>query len=327
MVLAMMGCFCWIKHHLAKPALPPDYPDANASLAMKVGASVGSSGAASEVNSPESEHGGAMPYPETIPMVSLPREGLRDDARLKQIEAGVDVGEIPDALEYLSTKGYAGGAGDLVVSLVRQWAESDVEQALTWVEQNMPAGEARRQAVKDVAMLWAGTNIEGTLAWIDSLPDGDERDGAVISAAYEIARKKPVLAMELAMELPVTRNGDDLIKHIALQWASSDPQTAAQWAEGLPDEPMKARVQANIATAWGEKDPIKAAQYAVLSMSPGRAQDDAVVAIVQRWVQIDPQSAADWVSAFPAGTLSETVVENILKLWPGGESNDSIKKR
>jgi hypothetical protein len=239
-----------------------------------------------------------------------------DISRIGLIEGGVDVADIPAALEYLRSRGTVGKAGELTVALLRQWAESDVEQAARWLA-TMPAGEVRQRAVKDVATLWANKDSAAAIRWIGQLPEGEERDGAVTRAAYEIVRTEPEVAMELAIRLPVSRDGDHLVQHIALQWAEKAPQGAAAWAEGLPDDDeLKERVQANIATAWGENDPVHAARYAVLSIKPGRALDDAVVAIVQRWVQQDPDAAAQWVDAFPEGALSETAAENILKLWP-----------
>jgi hypothetical protein len=47
----------------------------------------------------------------------------------------------------------------------------------------------------------------------------------------------------------------------------------------------------------------------------GREQQDAVVGIVERWTQIDPAGAAEWVGKFSVGTLRDTAVENLVSLW------------
>ena len=62
-------------------------------------------------------------------------------------------------------------------------------------------------------------------------------------------------------------------------------------------------------------DPAAAATLAIKSVAPGKPQDDAVVGIVQRWVQQQPNDAAAWVTAFPEGPLRDTAMENVVKIW------------
>ena len=39
------------------------------------------------------------------------------------------------------------------------------------------------------------------------------------------------------------------------------------------------------------------------------------VAIVQRWVQSEPESAASWVAQFPDTPSRETTVQNLVAFW------------
>ena len=65
----------------------------------------------------------------------------------------------------------------------------------------------------------------------------------------------------------------------------------------------------------GEKDPEGAAAAALTELRLGRAQDDAVMGIVQRWTQSDPESAGAWIGKFPAGQLRDTALAEFVKLW------------
>jgi len=151
---------------------------------------------------------------------------------------------------------------------------------------------------------------------IHHLPATNERDRALLDSIYEIARTKPVEALTWAMEnAPATTAGDELIAHTAVQWAATDPQAASRWAEKVPDEELRAQLLTGIATAWGESDSLAAAELALRTLPAGRQQDDAVVGIVQRWVQTEPEAAATWVLDFPAGSLRETALENLVKIW------------
>jgi hypothetical protein len=128
-----------------------------------------------------------MPTEDAGLVVPPSKAAVEEDPRIAQIEAGVELADIPAALEYLQSKGAAGKYGDLMATLVRQLAESDLGQAVRWVEQ-MPAGEARLQAIKNVSILWAITNAVEAIEWIKELPEGEERNIALTSASYEIAR-------------------------------------------------------------------------------------------------------------------------------------------
>jgi len=244
----------------------------------------------------------------------------KEDAVLKQIEAGIELSEIPATLDYLRNRHGESNAEELALLLVRQWAEQDVEAVAKWLG-GSPSDPLQKEAVKHVAIVWALKDVPGALNWIGQLTEGEVREGALLSAGYEIVRTDPLVAMEIAVQLPVEKKSDALLQHAALQWAAIDPESAAHWAKALPEATLKERVQANIATAWGERDPALAAQYAVLGINPGRAQEDAVIAVVQRWVQRAPEAAASWVQDFPEGLLAETAAENIIKLWPGGFSD------
>ena len=131
--------------------------------------------------------------------------------------------------------------------------------------------------------------------------------------AYEAARAEPLVAIGIASELPTSPDTSALIQHAVLQWASISPTEAALWANEIADEALRERLLSHVATVWSERDPLAAASWALADIAPGRAQDDAVIGIVQRWVQIDPTAATDWVATFPEGALRETAYECIAK--------------
>jgi hypothetical protein len=132
------------------------------------------------------------------------------------------------------------------------------------------------------------------------------------AAAFEIARTNPVLALTLAAELDPGEERDEVRRHSAAQWAAFDPKSAADWAINLEEGPLRARILAETAMAWSERDPLAAVRFAMDQLDPGRAQDDAIIGIVQRWSQIEPEKARAWVSTFEAGPLKEIATENLL---------------
>lgn len=122
-------------------------------------------------------------------------------------------------------------------------------------------------------------------------------------------------ALRLAIELPASGTRNDLIVHAANQWAAGAPTAAAEWTAGILDPALRERVLSVVSTAWGGSNPMAAATLVLESLPPGKGQEDAVVGIVQRRTQTEPEQAAAWVVLFPDGALCDAGMENLVTLW------------
>ena len=203
---------------------------------------------------------------------------------------------------------------ELLSRLIRRWAEIDPRSAADWVTR-MPPGEARQQAIASVAIAWANSSLPEAIDWALKLQDENERQSGALSIAREALRTEPITALELAGQLPDSPERNEVVSQAASQWAATEPENAVEWATQINDESLRNIALSNIATVWAAADPIAAAALAVDSISPGRAQNDAVVSIVQRWVQKDAQATAAWVEQFPEGTLRDHAIEGLAQLW------------
>jgi hypothetical protein len=242
-------------------------------------------------------------------------EPALDENTVQAAADAVADGEIIMRLESLRRGPQTQANRELELRLIRRWAGKDPASAARWVSQ-MPEGVMRQNATGEIAIEWANQNLAAAVGWAWQLPDETERDNGLMAIAYEAARTDPMTSLDVAIELPTTPTRDALVQHAALQWAARSPVAAAVWAGQIKDIALRERVMATVATAWSSSDPVAAAQFAVLLLAPGKPQDDAVVGIVQRWVQKDPEAAAKWVAAFPKGVLRETATEHLIQLWP-----------
>ena len=208
------------------------------------------------------------------------------------------------------------------LQLVHRWATNDPAAAAGWAGQ-IPPGTSREGALNAVAAAWANHDFAGAIEWARQLPRESERESGLIQIAYETARTDPMQALTLAAELPATPARNDLVSHTSAQWASIDPESATEWAKQVTDDPLRQRLLSDMIPAWGESDPGAAATEAIQSLKPGREQNDAVVGVVQRWVQREPEEAATWVAAFPEGPLRDTAMEEVVKLWADGNAEQA----
>ena len=230
--------------------------------------------------------------------------------------AFVRVGEtnLAHALAVLTDPEFAINGQEVRSRLLQRWGALDPQAASAWASRMSP-GENRAAAYAEIARGWAGQNPDAASAWARTLSEPSERDAALIEVAYELARSKPVEALDLAIELSPTTRRDEVLNFSATQWASLKPQDALDWAKQVPDENLRARLIRDITTEWGDTDPNAAATAAVQSIPTGRAQNDAVVGIIQRWAQSSPEVAAAWIQAFPEGELRETAGRELVNVW------------
>lgn len=222
--------------------------------------------------------------------------------------------DLPAAVEFLGGRSSSEFNHDLRMRLIRQWAGADPQAVADWASR-LPPGPERQEAITGVAIVWANQNLSQAVEWVRQLPEGNERNGGLLSVAGEAARIKPIESLILAMETPAGEVRDDLISHAASEWAAQAPAAAAEWANQITDPALRERMVKDIATEWGESDPVAAATLALNSLTPGRQQDDAVMGVVQRWVQKQPEETAAWVAGFPEGALRDTALEELVKLW------------
>lgn len=238
------------------------------------------------------------------------------EKREEMLAAFVDqvaVADIQGTLNDLQHLGQDRLVIDLSQRLLRHWVASDGHAAAAWAEQ-LPKSPMRNAALSAVAIEWANVSLGDAAAWAAQLPDETERDSASFAVANEAVRSEPVEALRIAVDLPTSPRLDDLLSRGAMEWASHDGQSAANWALQIQDTPLRDKALAAVAAGWSESDPSSAAELALDEISEGRTQSNAVIEIVQRWAQHEPESAAAWVKQFPEGDLKQTAMENLADL-------------
>ena len=245
----------------------------------------------------------------------------RQSAALLKLVEGIRLADVRAALTATATN------SDRVPSefrqmLVRRWAKSDGPGAADWIEKNL-TGAARAGELNTAASAWAETDAAGAEQWARRLTDPDERGNSLLAVAGEMTGTDPAAALSLAVDLPPSAARDEFLLHAASEWAGLDSKSAMEWGQKIENPELRAQMLAAIATGFAEKDPAAAATLAAQSLPAGRAQDDAVVSIVQRWVQQSPEQAAAWVAAFPEGQLRDTALEAVVKLWADQDLTDA----
>jgi hypothetical protein len=205
-------------------------------------------------------------------------------------------------------------------TLISRWTEVNPVAAANWVAGLSP-GPVYQHALQQVVTGWSETNLVAARQWLMARPDDDSRSAALISLGYEAARVDPVMSLEVAGRLSSTPERDNLIVHATSQWASMDLQSALSWACQVTDQLLRQRLISSIATATAKLDGAAAAMMVAQLMRPGDEQNRAAVSVVQRWAQIAPQAAADWVAEYPDGPVRAAALASLASIQAAQQSN------
>jgi hypothetical protein len=237
----------------------------------------------------------------------------------EQILQSVSDAELPALCDSLA-RDLSQGAADLRQRLIRRWAQTDGPAAAMWTAQ-LRQEATYDEALTQVALGWADTDLAAALDWARALPEDDSREAVTLDLAYQTSRTDPAKALDMGISLEPSRKRDDLLELAISQWSTTDFTAAVQWADRDELDPsLRQRLLATAAVAVAGQDGSAAATLAATALTPGEEQDRAAVAIVQRWVQHDPASAASWVAQFPDTPVREAATQNLLALWSAQDS-------
>lgn len=112
---------------------------------------------------------------------------------------------------------------------IRSWLGQDTEAVLDWVE-NLD-GEHLEQATSEVAKAWAQDDPDRAIAWLNSRPDGADKQSAAVELAQELVRSDAARGFELAQSLTKTNERDRFSADAITTLAGRDVDQAARLLE------------------------------------------------------------------------------------------------
>jgi hypothetical protein len=230
------------------------------------------------------------------------------------------VAAIPDkdlqqALEN-SLRNNGTNAADFRELLVRRWAEADPKAVAAWAG-SVDDAALKASLLRQAVAVWADKDLSAALEWAKTIPEGPSREATILAIGYEGARTNSFEAFDLTASLPPSAGRDALLLHLARQWSANEPAEAIEWANSVSDPALREKLISAAAISAATQDPVGAASLIATNLAPGPSQDQAAVAIVQRWAQTDPEAAASWVNQFPEGSVKTAASEALASVQAG----------
>jgi hypothetical protein len=259
------------------------------------------------------------------------------------------------------------------LKLLIAWAATDPIGAIEYAKKNLKL-DRLAQAMSGIATTWAKDDPSAAWTWSRSL--GTNNYSQTHTVLEEIGRNDPALATHLAtdfasqqpdeavtmcmtamrgmtyngnfdaaMKLATTvqfRSPDEqamLLNYMAGQWASFEPEKAAQWVQNLPEGQSRNQALVGLASSWAEKDAPKAADFAE-QLPAGQVRQTALRQAIGNWIMTDPVAASTWINQFPpsedfdqavasVATMHDLVEEHVdvALSWAGTIVNDSLRSQ
>jgi hypothetical protein len=196
------------------------------------------------------------------------------------------------------------------VTIAGNWAESDPEAALAWV-QTHAEGRELATVMSGVINGWWHTDPRAAEAYVASHLDTLGQQ-TIINLTRQLISQDVQQAKDWAAALPNVEARRRTGYFIAAQLASSDPKAAGDWAASLPDDVRRTVIDGVINT-WIRKDPQEAAQW--LNTLAGPPRDEAVTAFSSAIAPKDPAAALTWAATVSDARLRDVSMQRIAEGW------------
>jgi len=149
-------------------------------------------------------------------------------------------------------------------------------QAVAYAER-MPEGNAKTNALRNLASAWAGNDPRGAIGWATRFADQ-------------------------AYPSPFTQ--------AIVKWAETDAKGAATYVSALNPGSLQQQTAASVASVWARSDPAAAMSW-VDGFPQGEPRSNAVRNVATTWAGQDPDAAADWVLRQTADAGRDGLLETL----------------
>ncbi len=236
------------------------------------------------------------------------------------------------------------------------WGAMDSAGALKHAE--TLEGGRKRRFLGEVLSGWASKDPAQAKAWLDLLPENNEKQGfrwnlingmadhdigLATTYAYERATQGDRNAMgyleaiageELRKHgaVPATRWAEGLpegplkgaaLDRVAGAYVNEDPRAAAAWAAQFATTDYGARVIEEVGDEWAERDP-KAAVAWLETLPEGAGRSEGMHSALREWTQRDPRAASEYLAALPPSPAKDSAVSGFARTLAGEDPESAV---
>ena len=184
-----------------------------------------------------------------------------------------------------------------VRSFVAQWEKQDPVAAINFAAK-LPENSAQQELVQTLAASWSLRQSQAAINWANGLPEGAIRDSALAGIAKSLTQSDPVQAANIVASMVPGDLQAKAAMDVVGRWASSDINAAAKWVTMFPEGETRENAAGRLLRKWLNTGATSAASDWLQTLPPGSTRDNAARLFVLQAGQIQPQLAAQWITAF-----------------------------
>jgi hypothetical protein len=212
----------------------------------------------------------------------------------------------------------------MLSSVLQEFASSDPDLAVDLALKSLSDNDTSAHMF---SLDWAFSSLARrdpaqAIAKLDGL-SGQHLASAVSAIGGVWASRDPVAALNWLMEKPVEermnphRSGygsSDSLFYTFSDWITYDRNGARSWADALPPGETRDKLQTLMARVLANRGEVADATQVLFRL--GRATDPKALSdIAGAWARTDPQAAADWAIAQPAGPMQSRALASVVGAW------------
>ncbi len=195
---------------------------------------------------------------------------------------------------------------NLAPNIASRMAQHDVGAALQWAEA-LSAGQARRQALNQVAQTWAQNDPRAALEWVLQNIPPTKDENPLHGPFSQWMNSAPDEALQWAMTLPAGDVRDQLGSGAVVILVSTEPERALAIFSSHLSPKAQAGAASSVASAWAQHDPAAALAW-VAQLPAGGGRRSALSSAMGQWAESDPVAATGWLSRMPVGEERDAAV-------------------
>ena len=260
---------------------------------------------------------------------SDPAGGLRYAATLDSQQRAMLAPEIMRAWAGSDLKGAAAFAAGqdaafrnaLAPGLVETWGKSDPAAALAWSQENLK-GAPRTEAIAGVIKSAAEKSLTAASQLVSDMEPGAAQNRAcasIFETWFAKGAGERDAAFEWLASLPDPNARTAALERVQWNWVFNDPAGVRYFISGPHGDLASPSMIAQVARNQAAKNPEPAMEWAG-GLGANRAEN-ARRAVLDSWLQIRPEAAADYARKLPAGQDRKLAIISVAQtlLWQSPE--------
>lgn len=237
--------------------------------------------------------------------------GIKRERAISTIADGLDPRQIREAIDVV-LKVYSPDRRAVMTALFSRWGEIEPKAALEYAI-TMKDDWSLTMTV-EVTKSWAGYNLAEARESVDKMPASMVQKAAVGGLMEKLSESDPKAAFELALK---TQTYSNVIDTAFSNWAESNPEEAALYADKLPPGFQRNAALRAVAASWARSDLQSALRWAEAVPAKNEpnefSTDSPLPNLLRIWMDADSESALRWLEAFPAGEKKSDAVANLIR--------------